>query len=186
MTKSRFSKTNRNTEIPVKFPVLYEVHPLKEFQAEGHFVPAIRERDAQGNPTMQPRKWKGTQVHALSLIDPETGTPARITDPQTGKDQAVARALSDSREDAERILSDQIRNAVLAASRSTAIANFAMEQARRVKDERDRLVNYMLANGQNLGAALGIAEAAVEEFKRQEADPALKSKVNELLQRGIV
>jgi hypothetical protein len=179
--------TKRKTEVLVRFEVEHKVHPLKKFQAEGHFVPAIRERDADGNETPQPRKWKGAQVHALSLIDPETGEPARVVDPNTGKDQALARALSDSRQDAEKILGGQIRNQFWASRRALAIMGFNSDQARRVKDERDRMAAWMLEHHpQEFSRVLGIAEAAVEAFKAEEKSPALKAGLHKILQGGAL
>ena len=154
--------TKRTTEVPVKFEVQYEVHDKKKFQAEGHFVPAVRERDAHGEPTMQPRKWKGTQVHALTLSGPNGCQ--------------TLRALSDSREESERILGEQIRRNFWGTQKAIQIVEFNAEQARRVKDERDRLVAYMLSKGllTELSEALGIAEAAIEEFRKQETKLALE------------
>ena len=162
----------RKVKIPVYFECEYEIHPLKKFQAEGHFVPALRERDALGQSTMQPRKWKGNHVHALTLFDSE---------------KQIIRALSDSREDAERILGEQLRQAFYGAQRALAIVGFNSDQARLVKDERDRLVSYMIANGkpEDLSKALGIGEAAVEEFKQAEKSPLLRARVDAMLGGGV-
>ncbi len=152
------------TRIPVQFEVEYEISPLKKFQADGHFVPAMRARDAKGMQTMQPRHWKGAHVHALNVFDAQ-GTQ-------------VCRSVADSREEAERLLSAQVREQFFSSLRTIEIVHFNADQARRVKDERDRLVAYMVANGrpEDLAKALGIAEAAVAEYVAKEAalqaDPA--------------
>ncbi len=175
------AKIKRNTQSTVPFPVLYETHDLKTFQAEGHFVPAIRLRDAEGNATRLPRAWKGAVVHALTLLDPITQTPHRT------QGQSTARALSDSREDAERIFADQIREGFYGTLRALDVTAFNADQARRVKDERDRLVAWMVRNQEPrvLAEVLGIAESAVEEYKRAENDPALKAKVDAMLTGGL-
>jgi len=148
----------RTTSVPVNFEVEYEIHELKKFQDEGHFVPAIRQRDAKGNETMQPRPWKGKHVHALTLFGP-------------GGNQ-ILRALSDSRQEADRLLQSQIIANFWGAQKSLEIAEFNADQARKTKDERDRLVAWMVRNAkpEDLAQVLGIAEAAVDEFKRKEAE----------------
>ncbi len=123
------------------FECSYEIHTLKTFQNEGHFVPALRERNALGEATMQPRKWKGNQVHALTLCD--------------GAGVQLLRALSDSREDAERLLGDQLRQSFYGAQRSLAIVEFSR--------------------------VLGIAEAAVAEYQQAEKSPALKARIDSML-----
>jgi len=166
----------QNTRIPVAFPALYEAHPIKEFQAEGHFVPAIRERDAEGNSTMKPRKWKGATVHCLTLLD------ASARDPHKTKSQSTARALSDSRDDAEKIFSEQIRNGFYAQLRALEQVEFQADQARRVKDERDRMAAWMAHHHpRELADILGVGEAAVEEYKRSQRDPVLKASVDAML-----
>lgn len=179
-------KIKRITKTPVTFAVLYEVNGVKEFQAEGHFVPALRSRDAEGKQTMQPRKWKGANVHALTLLD-ASGQVLRTKNPTTGELQSTARALSDSREEAELIIADQIREGFYGQTRALAIIEFSAEQARRVKDERDRLVGWMIAHAPpaELAKALGIAEAAVEEYKHSITDPNLKSSVDRMLEGGL-
>lgn len=168
MTNSRFSKTKRKTEIPVKFEVEYEIHELKKFQAEGHFVPALRELDANGNPTMLPRTWKGKHLHTLTLF-------------AAGGKQTL-RALSDSREDAEKILGAQIRSAFWNAQAALDIVGFNADQARKSKDERDRLAAWMLEHHpQDFARVLGIAEAAVAEYQAQEKSPALKARIDSML-----
>ena len=169
---SRFSKTKRKTEVPVKFEVEYEVHELRKFQAEGHFVPALRELDAEGAPTMLPRPWQGNHVHALTLS-------------AAGGKQTL-RVLSDSREDAERMLGAQIRSNFWNSQAALDIVQFNTDQARRSKDERDRLAGWMLQyHPEEFARVLGIAEAAVEEFKAKEAalqaDP---SPIINLLRQG--
>ena len=162
------------TPVVVYFKAEYENHPLKSFQADGHFVPGLREEDAEGNATRQPRKWKGTRVHALTLKDAD------------GKQ--ILRSLADSEKTAGLMLAKLIQENFWGAQRALAIAEFNAEQARKVKDERDRLVAWMLANGQSHGVsqALGIAEGAVEEYRAKEAalraDP---SPVNELLRGAL-
>lgn len=166
--------TKRETIIPVLFECKYEIHPLKKFQDEGHFVPAIRERDANGNETRQPRKWKGSQVHALTLFDSEGAQ--------------VLRALSDSREDAGRILGDQIRMNFWGLIRALKIAGLNTDQARKVKDERDRLTAWMLQHAPpaEFAKVLGIAEAAVAEYQAQEKSPELRGKIDSMLNGGIL
>ncbi len=158
----------RTTRVPVHFECSYEIHPLKTFQAEGHFVPALRERNALGEATMQPRKWKGNQVHALTLCD--------------GAGMQLLRALSDSREDAERLLGDQLRQSFYGAQRSLAIVGFNADQARKTKDERDRLAAWMLEHHPaEFSRVLGIAEAAVAEYQQAEKSPALKARIESML-----
>lgn len=162
----------RKTKIPVQFEVEYEIHPLKQFQADGHFVPAIRERDAQGNETRQPRKWKGSQVHALTMFCPSTG-------------KQILRALSDSREDAERILAASVEGMFWGVQSALANRTFNADQARRVKDERDRMAAWMLEHHPTeFARVLGIAEAAVAEYQAQEKSPALKKRIAEMLNGG--
>lgn len=146
------------TRIPVQFEVEYEISPLKKFQADGHFVPAMRARDAEENLTMQPRPWKGAHLHALNLFN--------------AAGVQVCRSVADSREECERLLSAQIREQFFSTTRALEIVAFNADQARRVKDERDRLVAYIIATGrpEDLAKALGIAEAAVAEFVAKEAE----------------
>lgn len=145
------------TRIPVQFEVEYEISPLKKFQSDGHFAPAMRARDAKGNLTMQPRAWKGALVHALNLFD--------------AAGAQVCRSVADSREECERLLSAQTREQFFSSLRTIEIVSFNADQARRVKDERDRLVNWMIAHApvNELAKALGIAEAAVAEYLAKEA-----------------
>lgn len=162
----------RKTQVPVKFEVEYEIHERKKFQAAGHFVPAVRERDAQGNQTSQPRRWKGAHVHALTVFAP------------TG--EQLLRALSDSRADAELQLGDLIRASFWGSMKALDIAGLNVEQARKSKDERDRLAAWMLQHAPaEFARVLGIAEAAVEEYRAKESalqvDP---SPISELLKRG--
>ncbi len=172
--------SKRKTRAVVSFDVLYEVHQLKKFQAEHHFVPAIRERDAEGNPTMKPRKWRGGSVHALTLLD------GAGQEPHKTKSQSTARALSDSREDAEKIFAEQIRLGFYAQLRALEQVEFQADQARRTKDERDRMAAWMAQHHpKELADILGIGQAAVEEYKRSQADPTLKASVDAMLNGGI-
>ena len=123
---------------------------------------------------MQPRKWKGAHVHALTLNTPTSGAQ-------------VLRALSDSREDAERILGDQIRSAFWGAQSALQIAGLAADQARKSKDERDRLAHWMLEHQpQEFARVLGIAEAAVEEFKAASQSPGLRAATDRMLNGEIL
>lgn len=173
MNNTRFSKTKRKTEIPVKFEAEYEIHELKTFQSEGHFVPALRELDAAGNSTMLPRKWKGTHVHALTLF-------------AAGGKQTL-RVLSDSREDAERMLGNELRSCFWNAQAALDIVSFNADQARKSKDERDRLAAWMLEHHpQEFARVLGIAEAAIAEYQAQEKSPALKARLDALLRQEAI
>lgn len=178
-----FPESDQPTGIPVYFDVLHEVHDRRQFQSEGHFVPGLRERDAEGNLTLLPRKWEGSKVHALTLMTEGGKQVFRIVNPYTNEPQSAFRALSDSREDAEILLRDQIRQGFWAAQSALQIASFNADQARRTKDERDRLVAGLLQRGmgKDLSEILGIGEAAVAEFQRQEASADLKAKVEDLL-----
>jgi hypothetical protein len=168
------------SQISVDFEVEYQVDPRDKFQREGHFVPALRERDAEGNSTPQPRTW-GPEVHALTLLTPG-GDVARVKDSATGKEQSLSRALSDSLEDAERILAEQIRDQFWAAQRALAIVGFNANQARKVKDERDRMAAWMLEHHPaEFARVLGIAEAAVAEYQAQEKSPELRAYVEAIL-----
>ncbi len=159
--------------IPVYFEVEHEVHDKKQFQEEGHFVPALRELDAEGNFTRAPREWKGGNVHALTLKSPD-GTQR-------------LRALSDSHADAARMLGNQIRETLEALYRERELVSFNADQARKTKDERDRLVQLLLSRGmqKELSETLGIGEAAVVEFQRREAELKESGEVENLL-RGAM
>ena len=46
-------------EVSVPFRLHSEQHLLAVFREGGHFVPQMRQRDAEGNPTTQRREWAG-------------------------------------------------------------------------------------------------------------------------------
>lgn len=162
------------TRIPVQFEVEYEISLKKKFQQEGHFVPAMRARDAKGMLTMQPRPWKGVHVHALNVFD--------------ANGVQRCRSVADSREECEKLLASQIREQFFSNFRTLDIVSFDADQARKVKDERDRLVSYMIANGrpEDLAKALGIKEAAVAEYVAKEAALQADPRPVESLLRGAM
>ena len=106
---------------------------------------------------MQPRKWKGAQVHCLTMF-------------LLGEKQ-ILRALADSREEAEKILGTQICEAFTGAHMALNIVQFNADQAAKSKDERDRMAAWMLQfHPQDFARILGIAEAAVEEYRAKEVE----------------
>ena len=158
------------------FPVLYESHTLKAFQEAGHFVPALRERTATGQQTRQPRKWKGKLAHCLTLLDPVTKEPAKLAGSKGGMDESevcIARVISDSLADAERLFADVMLETFYGQKRALEIVSFNAEQLRKSADERTQLLNALLNNGMRPQAEEALAMAVdvrrKEDIKLQEA-----------------
>jgi len=172
----------RKIKCTVPFQVLYELHPLKAFQEAGHFVPALRERTATGQQTRQPRKWKGKMAHCLTLLDPHTGEPARLAGSKGGMDESevcIARVISDSLEDAERLFADTMAETFFGQKRALEIVSFNAEQLRKSADERTQLLNALLSNGGRALAEEALQKAVevrmAEDAKLQEAIKQCKS-----------
>lgn len=178
----RESKTERTFSVP--FEVLHETHDKETFQREGHWVPALRERDANGLLTPKEREWKGATVHAMTLLGSD-GKPVMFADPSTSKNDSMCRVVSDSLEDAERLMEDCIRDAFFANKRSLEVLGDTFQQLRKASEERTNLMNWMLSNGHrdDVANVLGIATAAIEDFQRANADPKIKKAV-EMMKNG--
>jgi hypothetical protein len=186
-SRSEGSPMKTNTDsIAVPFLVRYEVHDVVAFRKAGHqSIPALRYRDAEGNRTSTERKWVGKQAHVLTLLTP-LGQIATIPDVKN-KERPVAYAISDSRADAECEFREQVTAIFFNSQTALQLAGINADQARKTKEERDKLLLWMqrFAKPEDIANVLGIAEAAVAEYQRQMADPALPGKVDELL-RGAV
>lgn len=172
-------------EITTEWKCLYEVHNRLEFQSDGHSIPALRYKDAEGNPTNRERKW-GNEVHALTLLGPD-GNPVTVRDVNTGKEYSLCRALSDTLVDADRMMSELIASTFFAQKKALDVVAFTAEQLRKCSDERTQLMNWMLSHGkaEDLEQAIGIRAAAVEDFKRQSLSPQLRADVEAKLGGGL-
>jgi len=125
--------------LKIPFKVQYEIHDRKKFQTEGHTIPALREEDAEGNPTRKERPW-GDEVHALTLIGPD-GEPAKL------EGQSVCRVLSDSLADAERMFKRVLVRTFWSNLQALRNISFQAQQLEQSVRERTNLKNWMLSNG---------------------------------------
>lgn len=126
--------------LKIPFKVKYEIHDRKKFQSEGHFVPALREEDAEGNPTRKPREWSGNEVHCLTLVNAD-GEPAKF------EGQSVCRVLSDSLADAERLFRRTFEETFWSNLKALENISFQGQQLVKSCKERTDLMNWMLSNG---------------------------------------
>lgn len=122
--------------VTVFFEAEHEVHAKKKFQDDGHFVPAMRKRDANGQPTMKERPWKSREVHALNLFAFTMENGQRV------KQEQVARSVADSLTEASTLLSEQITNTFWAMYNALKIAGQSQDAYRALMRERDALLAY--------------------------------------------
>lgn len=123
-------KPDNEVTIQVPFTFIHEAHDTLSFQKEGRMLPTLRHRDWEGQPDWTPagvRTW-GPTVHILRLPCPGTA------------DQNVIRSLSDSFEDAQRIVSEQLPQILY----GTWTAQFVRDtQREELQSQRDRAIQWI-------------------------------------------
>lgn len=111
--------------VSVPFEVELEIHNRSEFQKEGHFVCGLK--DWPNNPTIE-RPWRGDLLYLYTFLNPHGWSrKTQDIDGNISETPFLFRAMSDSPEDAARILSDAIRSYIVEC--------FMLQQSSRAADE---------------------------------------------------
>lgn len=118
--------------IQVPFVAEYEKHNKNEFQKAGHMVFPLRYRDAEGNPMFGPgeRPWEGDDIHILRISLP--------SDPSV----TVLRVMSDSLEDAKRMVVDELPRGLFALHAGQFIRQQGAVSIEKLQREQANLLEW--------------------------------------------
>ena len=139
-----------NAEIPVYFQVEWEAIPKSEAQGSGVFMPSMADPHTPGGPALKTSirpsyrgpfaaVWKCTLWWNLIPVQARPNP----TDWPEGTHRLVFETRADSREEAGRLMAEQIRDHFFGMLQATRIADFNAGQFDQVNRQRNQLADWI-------------------------------------------
>jgi hypothetical protein len=117
-----------NTVVSVPFDCELEIHNREQFQKDGHMLFNLyAPNPVEGQPDVL-RPWDGTNVYAIRLMY---------------KGAQVHRVMSDSLEDAKRLMTEGLRNLTLVTFAVQSVQAFDRQQFERLNRERVEFAQWI-------------------------------------------